>query len=139
MDLPRSARNKEQCLGTAIARIPRSTTARSATSMLRGSSSPILIASLAQTSCESAPQPNRSSPPLWPLIGHPFPAHLPSPDPCRWSHIVDTLSRDNYVGMWGLGEICAQSGATDAMNNNGVGLPLGQHAGIFYRNSATTV
>ncbi len=52
---------------------------------------------------------------------------------------MDTLSRDNYVGMWGLGEICAQSGATDAMNNNGVGLPLGQHAGIFYRNSATTV
>ena len=23
------------------------------------------------------------------------------------SHIVDTLSRGNYVGMWGLGEICA--------------------------------
>jgi len=52
------------------------------------------------------------------------------PDPANpgsytGTHIVDTLSRGNYVGMWGLGEICAQSGATDAMNNNGVGLPLG--------------
>ena len=66
------------------------------------------------------------------------------PDPANpgsysGTHIVDTLSRGNYVGMWGLGEICAQSGATDAMNNNGVGLPLGQHAGIFYRNSATKI
>jgi prepilin-type processing-associated H-X9-DG protein len=54
------------------------------------------------------------------------------------THIVDTLSRGNYVGMWGLGEICAQSGATDAMNNNGLG-PQGAHAGIFYRNSATRI
>ncbi len=30
------------------------------------------------------------------------------------SHIVDTLSRGNYVGMWGLGEICSQSNALDA-------------------------
>ena len=22
------------------------------------------------------------------------------------THIVDTLSRGNYVGMWGIGEIC---------------------------------
>ena len=40
--------------------------------------------------------------------------------------------------MYGLGEICAQSGAIDAPNNNGLG-PLGQHAGIFYRNSATKI
>ena len=65
------------------------------------------------------------------------------PDPANpgsysGTHIVDTLSRGNYVGMWGLGEICAQSGASDAMNNNGLG-PLGQHAGIFYRNSATKI
>ncbi len=50
------------------------------------------------------------------------------------SHIVDTLSRGNYVGMYGLGEICSQSGALDSPNNNGAG-PLGTHAGMFYRNS----
>ncbi len=54
------------------------------------------------------------------------------------SHIVDTLSRGNYVGMYGIGEICAQSGANDSPNNNGAG-PLGQHAGIFYRNSPTRI
>ena len=41
--------------------------------------------------------------------------------------------------MWGLGELCSQSGALDAPNNNGTGDPLGQHAGIFYRNSATKI
>ena len=51
------------------------------------------------------------------------------------SHIVDTLSRGNYVGMWGLGELCAQSGANDSANNNGTGDPQGIHAGMFYRNS----
>lgn len=81
--------------------------------------------------------PSDSGPSTIPVFDDP-------PDPANpgsysGTHIVDTLSRGNYVGMWGLGEICAQSGATDAMNNNGVGLPLGQHAGIFYRNSATTV
>ncbi len=54
------------------------------------------------------------------------------------THIVDTLSRGNYVGMYGLGEICSQSGAIDSPNNNGNG-PLGTHAGIFYRNSATRI
>ena len=61
------------------------------------------------------------------------------PDPANpgsysGTHIVDTLSRGNYVGMYGLGEICSQSNAMDAPNNNGAG-PLGTHAGIFYRNS----
>ncbi len=54
------------------------------------------------------------------------------------SHIVDTLSRGNYVGMYGVGEVCAQSGATDSPNNgagNPPGNPLGQHNGLFYRNS----
>src|SRR6516162_8749056 len=41
------------------------------------------------------------------------------------SHIVDYLSRGNYVGMYGIGEICSQSGALDSPNNNGAG-PLGQ-------------
>jgi prepilin-type N-terminal cleavage/methylation domain-containing protein/prepilin-type processing-associated H-X9-DG protein len=54
------------------------------------------------------------------------------------SNIVDTLSRGNYVGMYGLGEICSQSGANNSPNNNGIG-PLGTHAGIFYRNSATRI
>jgi prepilin-type N-terminal cleavage/methylation domain-containing protein/prepilin-type processing-associated H-X9-DG protein len=53
------------------------------------------------------------------------------------SHIVDTLSRGNYVGMYGLGEICSQSGALDSANNNGAG-PLGTHSGMFYRNSRTS-
>ena len=30
------------------------------------------------------------------------------------THIVDTLSRGNYVGMYGIGEICAESGAMTA-------------------------
>jgi prepilin-type N-terminal cleavage/methylation domain-containing protein/prepilin-type processing-associated H-X9-DG protein len=65
------------------------------------------------------------------------------PDPANpgsynGSHIVDTLSRGNYVGMYGLGEVCSQSNAMDAPNNSGKG-PLGTHAGIFYRNSSTRV
>jgi prepilin-type processing-associated H-X9-DG protein len=65
------------------------------------------------------------------------------PDPANpgsfsGTHIVDTLSRGNYVGMYGLGEICSQSNALDAANNNGLG-PIGTHAGMFYRNSATRV
>ena len=61
------------------------------------------------------------------------------PDPANvgsysGSHIVDTLSRGNYVGMYGIGEVCSQSGANDSLNNNGAG-PVGQHAGMFYRNS----
>jgi prepilin-type N-terminal cleavage/methylation domain-containing protein/prepilin-type processing-associated H-X9-DG protein len=71
------------------------------------------------------------------------PVFADPPDPANpgsfsATHIVDTLSRGNYVGMYGLGEICAQSGALDAPNNNGAG-PAGAHAGIFYRNSATRI
>jgi prepilin-type processing-associated H-X9-DG protein len=40
--------------------------------------------------------------------------------------------------MYGIGEICAQSGANNAPNNNGIG-PQGVHAGVFYRNSATRI
>jgi prepilin-type processing-associated H-X9-DG protein len=72
-----------------------------------------------------------------------IPVYADPPDPAQpgtynASHIVDTLSRGNYVGMYGLGEICSQSGANDSPNNNGLG-PLGTHAGIFYRNSATKI
>src|SRR5262245_194034 len=73
-----------------------------------------------------------------------IPVYADPPDPAQpgtftASNIVDTLSRGNYVGMYGIGEICAQSGANDAPNNNNTGDPLGQHAGIFYRNSATKI
>jgi prepilin-type N-terminal cleavage/methylation domain-containing protein/prepilin-type processing-associated H-X9-DG protein len=62
------------------------------------------------------------------------------PDPANpgtytGSAIVDSVARGNYVGMWGLGELCANSGATDLPNQG----PTGIHAGIFYRNSATRV
>jgi prepilin-type N-terminal cleavage/methylation domain-containing protein/prepilin-type processing-associated H-X9-DG protein len=68
-----------------------------------------------------------------------IPVFADPPDPANpgsfsAQNIVDTLSRGNYVGMYGIGEVCAQSGAIDAPNNNGAG-PLGQHAGMFYRNS----
>jgi prepilin-type processing-associated H-X9-DG protein len=68
------------------------------------------------------------------------PVFADPPDPANpgsynASSIVDTLGRSNYVGMWGLGELCAQSGANDSANNNGTGDPVGIHAGMFYRNS----
>jgi prepilin-type N-terminal cleavage/methylation domain-containing protein/prepilin-type processing-associated H-X9-DG protein len=49
--------------------------------------------------------------------------------------IVDTLARANYIGMWGLGELCAGSGASGAPN---VG-SLGMASGIFFRNSRTSI
>jgi prepilin-type N-terminal cleavage/methylation domain-containing protein/prepilin-type processing-associated H-X9-DG protein len=80
--------------------------------------------------------PSDSGPSTIPVFADP-------PDPAQpgtysGSNIVDTLSRGNYVGMYGIGEICSQSGANDSPNNNNIG-PLGQHAGIFYRNSAVTL
>jgi len=57
------------------------------------------------------------------------------PDPAQpgtftGSAIDDYVARGNYVGMFGIGEICAASGAT------GTG-PRGPATGIFYRNSRT--
>src|SRR5262249_11966031 len=61
---------------------------------------------------------------------HPGPSVVPvfldPPDPntpgtYSGTNIVDPLSRGNYVGMYGLGEICSQSGALDAEDNNGAG------------------
>jgi prepilin-type N-terminal cleavage/methylation domain-containing protein/prepilin-type processing-associated H-X9-DG protein len=54
------------------------------------------------------------------------------------TNIVDYVSRGNYVGMWGLGELCAQSGSRDVQDNNFTA-PLGRHWGIFYRNSRTSI
>ena len=75
-----------------------------------------------------------------------IPVYSDPPDPNKpgsfsASNIVDNLSRGNYVGMYGVGEICAQSNAKDAPNN-GVGSsngPLGMHSGIFYRNSRVSL
>ena len=80
--------------------------------------------------------PSDSGPSVVPVFKDP-------PDPAQpgtytGSAIVDTLARGNYVGMYGLGEICSQSGANDSPNNNGAG-PAGTHAGIFYRNSGTSI
>jgi prepilin-type N-terminal cleavage/methylation domain-containing protein/prepilin-type processing-associated H-X9-DG protein len=65
-------------------------------------------------------------------------ADPPDPnDPGAYSgaNIVDTVARGNYVGMWGLGEIC---GGSSPQNIPNVG-SIGQPAGIFYRNSRTTM
>ena len=80
--------------------------------------------------------PSDSGPSVVPVFADP-------PDPAQpgtysGSNIVDYVSRGNYVGMYGIGEICSQSGAIDSPNNNGAG-PLGVHAGIFYRNSRTSL
>jgi prepilin-type processing-associated H-X9-DG protein len=72
-----------------------------------------------------------------------IPVYADPPDPANpgtysGTNIVDTLARGNYVGVWGIGEVCAQSGGGDVQDNNGLG-PFGRHAGIFYRNSPTSV
>jgi prepilin-type N-terminal cleavage/methylation domain-containing protein/prepilin-type processing-associated H-X9-DG protein len=51
------------------------------------------------------------------------------------SAVLTRVSRGNYVGMFGLGEICAASGASSQPNVGG----FGQAAGIFYRNSNTSL
>jgi prepilin-type N-terminal cleavage/methylation domain-containing protein/prepilin-type processing-associated H-X9-DG protein len=61
------------------------------------------------------------------------------PDPANpggftGSNVVDNVARGNYVGMFGLGEICAASGANGAPNVGSIGNSLG----VFYRNSQTT-
>src|SRR5262249_20743607 len=77
--------------------------------------------------------PSDSGPSLVPVFADP-------PDPANpgsfsGSKVVDTVARGNYVGMFGVGEICANSGSTDVPNQGSVG----QHAGCFYRNSRTTI
>jgi prepilin-type N-terminal cleavage/methylation domain-containing protein/prepilin-type processing-associated H-X9-DG protein len=62
------------------------------------------------------------------------------PDPAqpgtyKGAAVVDTVARGNYVGMFGLGEICAASGAGSQPNIGAVG----SAAGVFYRNSRTSL
>jgi prepilin-type N-terminal cleavage/methylation domain-containing protein/prepilin-type processing-associated H-X9-DG protein len=49
--------------------------------------------------------------------------------------VLDEVARGNYVGMWGVGEICAGSGPTGSENVGGIGSPNG----IFHRNSRTSI
>jgi prepilin-type N-terminal cleavage/methylation domain-containing protein/prepilin-type processing-associated H-X9-DG protein len=75
--------------------------------------------------------PSDPGPSLVPVLADP-------PDPANpgtytGANIVDQVARGNYVGMFGLGEICANSGATDAPNQGAIG----SHLGCFYRNSRT--
>src|SRR5262249_37541192 len=44
-----------------------------------------------------------------------------SPGTYTGSNIVDYVSKGNYVGMFGLGEICAHSGGTDLPNQGAIG------------------
>ena len=74
--------------------------------------------------------PSDNGPALVPVFADP-------PDPKRPGtygglKIVDTVSRGNYVGMWGIGEVCAGSSASNAPNVGSIGTP----AGMFFRNSA---
>ncbi|MDR3620270.1 MAG: DUF1559 domain-containing protein [Paludisphaera borealis] len=62
------------------------------------------------------------------------------PDPANpgtysGSAIDDTVARGNYVGMFGVGEICANSGSTNLPNQGSIG----QASGLFYRNSRVGV
>jgi prepilin-type N-terminal cleavage/methylation domain-containing protein/prepilin-type processing-associated H-X9-DG protein len=72
--------------------------------------------------------PSDSGPDLVPVFADPpDPA---SPGTYAATNVIDRLARGNYVGMWGLGEICAGSGPNGVPSNI---------AGIFQRNSHTTI
>jgi prepilin-type N-terminal cleavage/methylation domain-containing protein/prepilin-type processing-associated H-X9-DG protein len=76
--------------------------------------------------------PSDSGPALVPVLKDP-------PDPAnpgsyKGTAIADTVARGNYVGMWGLGEICGGSGPKDLPNVGSIGTP----AGMFTRNSQTS-
>jgi prepilin-type N-terminal cleavage/methylation domain-containing protein/prepilin-type processing-associated H-X9-DG protein len=79
--------------------------------------------------------PSDAGPDLVPVLGNP-------PDPANpglynGSTVVDTVARGNYVGCWGLGEICA--GSTPTPNVNLAADPVGIPAGVFQRNSNTSI
>jgi prepilin-type N-terminal cleavage/methylation domain-containing protein/prepilin-type processing-associated H-X9-DG protein len=79
--------------------------------------------------------PSDAGPSLVPVLADP-------PDPAQPGafngvNVVDTLARGNYVGMFGLGEICAASGPTPSVVYPGD--PVGIAAGVFFRNSNVTI
>ncbi len=77
--------------------------------------------------------PSDSGPDTIPVFADP-------PDPANpgsysGSNVLDRVARGNYVGMWGVGEICGGSGPTDSPNVGSIGSPVG----IFSRNSRTRI
>ncbi len=71
--------------------------------------------------------PSDAGPSIVPVLADPpDPA---SPGTYSGSAVVDTVSRGNYVGMFGTGEVCAGSGQPGGRRPNG----------LFFRNSATTI
>jgi prepilin-type N-terminal cleavage/methylation domain-containing protein/prepilin-type processing-associated H-X9-DG protein len=81
--------------------------------------------------------PSDPGPTLVPVLADP-------PDPANpgqfaGTTVVDRVARGNYVGMWGLGELCAGSNTNSVPNNNGTNDPLGVPAGCFFRNSKVGV
>jgi prepilin-type N-terminal cleavage/methylation domain-containing protein/prepilin-type processing-associated H-X9-DG protein len=86
------------------------------------------IATVNSYLCPSDPGPNT------------IPVFADPPDPANpgtysGTNILDTVARGNYVGMWGLGEVCAGSGQPGTYNVGSIGAPLG----IFQRNSNTRI
>jgi prepilin-type N-terminal cleavage/methylation domain-containing protein/prepilin-type processing-associated H-X9-DG protein len=68
------------------------------------------------------------------------PVYADPPDPANpgsysASSVLDRVARGNYVGMWGVGEVCAGSNPQNAFN---VG-SIGSGVGIFQRNSRTRI
>ncbi len=67
-----------------------------------------------------------------------IPVFADPPDPANpgsysGSNILDYVARANYVGMWGIGELCAGSGPNSAPDVGSIGQPVG----VFHRNSRT--
>src|SRR5207249_523478 len=76
--------------------------------------------------------PSDSGPWVVPVLKDP-------PDPAQpgtysGTAVADQVARGNYVGMFGLGEICAASGPKDLPNVGSVGVA----SGMFSRNSRTS-
>lgn len=77
--------------------------------------------------------PSDGGPTVVPVLADPPDPN--NPGTYSGANVVDKVARGNYVGMWGVGEICAGSGANNLSN---VGA-IGRANGIFYRNSRTSI
>ncbi|WP_422925876.1 DUF1559 domain-containing protein [Singulisphaera sp. PoT] len=86
-----------------------------------------------QTSISAYLCPSDSGPSLIPVFKDPPDPN--NPGSFSGNAIDDTVARGNYVGMYGIGEVCANSGSTNQPNQGSIGTA----AGIFSRNSRTTI
>jgi len=77
--------------------------------------------------------PSDSGPSVIPVFADPPDPN--SPGTYSGANVVDQVARGNYVGMFGIGEICANCAANDQPNQGSIGT----HAGCFYRNSRTRI